>query len=57
MLGTDNIDTIVIIYYIQPNSFDVIIIFDKGGSTGNYAILRPNDVSLPKLSNAPNIHN
>jgi len=55
MLGTDNIDTIVIIYSKHPKSFPVMIILAKAGSTGNSAILLPNGAKLPKLSNAPKI--
>ena len=55
MLGTESIETIVTTSSKQQSSFDTIIIFESGGSTGNYAIFLPNWVKLPKLSKAPKI--
>ena len=41
ILGTESIDTIVKTSFVHPNLLAEIIILDKGGSTGNYAIHLP----------------
>jgi|LakMenEpi03Aug12_release.lakeMendotaPanAssembly.Ray.scaffolds.fasta_scaffold393137_1 hypothetical protein len=48
----ESIEMIVIIYSLHPKSTDVSNIFDKGGSNGNSAILRPNFVKRPSSSSA-----
>ena len=51
--GTLSIETTVSTSAVQPSCSAKMSIFDRGGSSGNSLILRPNGVRAPVLSSAP----